>query len=291
MTANFIMLRGKDDYSLHSHEINVGLSYQRLKALKDSSKIVIIAGSNGGFGISSKMICEAFHCPVVNTSTHGGIGVRMQFELYKELLQTGDIVIFCPEYSNYGEDKNRLYGESTLLRVISSHMLSAYRKISLPQWLHIYKYIGIHYAELKINAGIKKVEAPYSAQAVNEYGDIECERLHQDTIKQYNVQGKIDKNLLRYYKYIHAYTKDRGIKLVFLPPTLMRSNYVKAKNQLDSITLYLRQNGIAYQSEPSVYSFPDSLYFDTPYHMTQSGANKRTEVLIKDLRRILNNRE
>ena len=290
MTTNVIMLRGKDELSLHSHEINVGLSYQRLKALKDSSKIVIIAGSNGGFSINSRMISEAFHRPVVNTSTHAGIGVRMQFELYKELLQKGDVVIFCPEYPNYGEDKNRLYGGSILLRVLSSHMPSAYRKISLPQWLSIYRYIGIHYAEVKKHAGIKKIEGPYSAQAVNKYGDIECERLHQDTIKHNNVQGKIDKDLLRYYKYIHTYTKDRDIKLVFLPPTFMRSNYVKSKNQVDSISMCLRRNGIAYQSEPADYSFPDSLYFDTPYHMTQSGADIRTEVLIKDLRRILNNR-
>ena len=84
---NIVFLSEKDEWSLHSHERNAILAYTRLKTLKDTNKIVIIAGSNGGFSINSRMISKAFHIPVVNTSTHAGIGVRMQFEIYKELLQ------------------------------------------------------------------------------------------------------------------------------------------------------------------------------------------------------------
>lgn len=281
---NVIMLYDKDDFSVYSHERNAILAYNRLQTLKDTNKIVIIAGSNGGFSINSRMISKAFQMPVVNTCTHAGIGVRMQFEIYKEFLRRGDIIVFCPEY---GGGKNRLYGESTLFRILTTHMPFAYTKISIPQWIFVYKYIGVHYSEVLKHKGSKEFDSPYSAKALNEYGDIEYERPHQDSIALYNLGGNIDKEIIAYYKYIHSYTEANGIKLLFLPPTFIESNYNKNSKQIDSIANTFLQNGIAYQSSPSSYSFPDSLYYDSPYHMTQSGANKRTEVLIEDMHRIL----
>lgn len=281
---SIIMLQTKDNYSLYSHEQNVALAYNRLKALSDTNKIVIIAGSNGSFSINSHMIAQAFQMPVINTSTHAGIGVRMQFEIYKELLHKGDIVIFCPEYDS---GKSRLYGGSTLFRILTTHMPQAYRKVSLKQWLFIFKYIGVHYSIALGHLFAKDYEGPYSAHSLNEYGDIECERPHQDSIKSPELEGKMDEELITYYKYIHSYSKDNGIKLVFLPPTFNWSSYKKNEKQIDSIAFCLKQNGIPYQASTIRYTFPDSLYFDTPYHMTQSGANKRTAMLIEDLERIL----
>ena len=109
MIMDIIMLSGQDNCCLHSHEKNAILAYKRLEALKDTNKIVIITGSNGSFGINSRMIHKSFNMPVVNTSIHAGMGIRMQFELYKDLLRKGDVVIFCPEYGE-GFDKGRLYG-------------------------------------------------------------------------------------------------------------------------------------------------------------------------------------
>ena len=207
MIMNIVMLYRKDGYCLHSHEKNAILAYQRLEALKDTNKIVIITGSNGQFGINSRMIHEAFNMPVVNTSFHGGMGIRMQFEIYKDLLRKGDIVIFCPEYGE-GFVKGRLYGAATLLRVLSTYMPSAYSKITFPQWLHLYKYTGIHFWEYVKHLRIEKIEGPYSSDAVNEYGDIECERRQLESIKNdrfdgpATIKGYIDDVVLEYLKYL-----------------------------------------------------------------------------------------
>ncbi len=291
---DIVMLCGKNTSSLNSWEKNALLAYKRLEALKDTTKIVIITGSNGSFGINSRMIHKSFNMPVVNTSIHGGMGIRMQFELYKDLLQKGDVVIFCPEYGG-GFDKGRLYGETTVLRILSTYMPSAYKKISFPQWLHLHKYIGLRYWDYLCNGSDEKTDGPYSVNAVNEYGDIECERTQVESIKNENfngpatIRGKVDNAVVEYFKYIHDFAKARGIKLVFLPPTFIEGGYKMNSKQIDSIAYTLKQNGIAWQAEPSRYSFPNSMYYDTYYHMTQEGANKRTEVLIEDLNRILNN--
>ena len=283
---DIIMLNSVNRWSYYSHERNVFLSYNRLLSLKDSNKIVIVAGSNGGFGVNSRMINEAFNIPVVNTCTHASIGTRMQFEMYKEFLRKGDIVVFCPEYDS---GISRLYGGSVLLRIVSTHLPSAYKKVSFDQWLYLHKYIGIHFNEV-VNCpdDIEEFDGPYSAKAINEYGDIEWERTHKDSIKISKLRGVMDDKLIAYYKYIHNYTKANGIKLVFIPPTFMRSNFKSCAKQIDSLTNCLKKNGIPWYSSPSKYSFDDSLYYDTPYHMTQSGAAIRTELLIEDLREIMN---
>lgn len=80
--VSIIMLLKKDDWSRLSHEVNVVLAYNRLDSLRGTNKIVIVAGSNGSFSINSEIIEDSLHMPVVNTSTHAGLGVRMQFEIY-----------------------------------------------------------------------------------------------------------------------------------------------------------------------------------------------------------------
>ena len=101
----------------------------------------------------------------------------------------------------------------------------------------------------------------------------------------------MDEELIDYFKYIRDYTKSKGIKLVFLPPTFMMSNFKSCADQIDSLAYCLKTNGVPWQSSASYYSFEDSLYFDPPYHMTQEGADIRTKAIIEDLHRLLNDKE
>lgn len=279
VVLDVIMLSCKNNYSLRSHEINYINSYNRLKSLKDSNKIVIISGSSGSFSINSKMIHKVFNMPVVNTSTHAKIGVRMQFETYKDYLRKGDVVVLCPEY---GGDKSRLYGGTALLRIVSTHLPSAYSKLSFSQWAFLHKYIGIHFDEA-LKYDDEEIAPAYSNKALNEYGDIGIERYHGDSIKGCQIEGKVDSEYIEYLKYIRVFTRKNGIKLIFIPPTLMKSTFNSKKKQIDSIEYSLKCNGILFDALPERYSFPDSLYFDTPYHMTTSGTNKRTQLLIEDM--------
>lgn len=287
-TTNCIMLHMllcKDNYSKYSHEANVAMAYHRLDSLKNERKIVIVAGSNGGFSINSHMISDSLELPVVNTSTHAGIGVRMQFEMYKNFLQKDDILVFCPEYYH---GINTLYGESTLLRIVSTHIPSAYYKFSVGQWLHTYKYIGIHYQECRNHSNTDAFDGPYSKSSVNEYGDIDCDRYPKEVKDEYHFHGKLDKKTLRYYKYIHEYCDSKGVVILYLPPTLIKKVYDDQILQIDSLVDFMANNEIPFYSNPSRYSFPDSMYYDTPYHMTTDGTVVRTKVLIEDIRKQLN---
>lgn len=285
MVVSYLMLMVSDDYSKHSHEINVSLAYHRLDSLQGKKKIVIIAGSNGGFSINSQVLHDSLKLPVVNTSTHAGIGVRMQFEMYKDLLEKGDIVVFCPEYYS---DKRRLYGESTIFRILSTHMPKAYLKMNFIQWLNTIKYLGIHFQEARKNKGRLPFEGAYSAKSVNRFGDISFPREHQNMKGSPQLfKGKMDKETTEYFQYIHMFSKDKGINLIYLPPTLIESNYINQKPQIDSLVIFMQNNNIPFHANPKRYVFKDSLFFDTSYHMTSQGAIIRTLNLVEDIKSII----
>lgn len=286
IVVSFYMLTTIDDWSKYSHETNVALAYQRLDSLHGKKKIVIIAGSNGGFSINSQILQDSLNLPVVNTSTHVGIGVRMQFEIYKDLLEKGDIVILCPEYYS---GKKSLYGESTLFRVLSSHMPEAYKKMSLSQWLNTFKYIGIYFKEARKHKGSLPFEGAYSAKYINRFGDISFPREHHEIKIRFPFEGEMDSETTAYYQYIHEYLKRKGIRLIYLPPTLIESNYISQKSQIDSLAVFMQNNNIPFRADPKRYVFNDSLFFDTPYHMTSHGAIIRTMNLVEDIKRVIQN--
>lgn len=277
IVSSLLMLLVKDNYGKYANEKNVLLAYNRMSNLEDTTKMVIIAGSNGSFGIDSKMLKDSFQIPVVNTCSHAGIGVKMQFEIYKDLLNPGDIVIFCPEYY---DGKSRLYGESTLLRILSNYFPAMYMKFSFEHWLHSFKYIGIHFSEAYKHRNTQEFDGVYSIKSVNEFGDIACKRFHTPMRCHYNFVGKIDDETINYYKYIHSFAKENKIKLIYLPPTLNIVNYQDQKKQIDSIAECMSNNGIPYKTKATVFVFPDSLYIDTPYHLTLEGAKLRTRKMI-----------
>lgn len=278
------MLSFENRWSMFSHERNVIDSYNKLHSLKDSNKIIIISGSNGAFGINSRMINRAFDMPVVNTSSTADIGVRMQFEIYKDFMHKGDIVVLTPEY---GGGYDRLYGGSALLRVLSTFLPTAYSKVTLKQWIYVYKYIGIHFDNAINTVNDMEFDGPYSDYYLNEFGDIECERPHKDSLESISINGEVEDDYVAYLKSIFSYAEQKGINLILLPPTLREHEFKAFNKQIDSIANILKSNDICFRAKPSRYSYHDSLYFDTPYHMTQQGANKRTENIIEDIRKFM----
>ncbi len=283
----FVMLMCPDNLSKLTLEANVGLAYERLDSLKDVNKVVIISGSNGSFGIESKMLEDSLHLPVVNTSTHAGIGVRMQFEMYKDFLKRGDIVIFCPEY---GSGDWRLYGESTLYRVLSTHLPKAYLKLSFRQWCSTFKYVGIHFWDAMDHRHYRyPFEGPYSSSSINRYGDIEYPREHQEVLNPSVVyfSNTMDEEATSYIKYVHDFAKSKGLILVYLPPALIESGYQSQKSQLCSLEQFMKDNNIPLQASPGRYAFPDTLFYDTPYHLTMYGAHLRTLKMLEDVKRVL----
>ena len=76
----------------------------REKARASPKKLLIVAGSNAGSGISAEQLSRRLNISVVNVGCHAGLGRRYILHYAREILQPGDLVLLPLEYNLYMPD-------------------------------------------------------------------------------------------------------------------------------------------------------------------------------------------
>lgn len=264
--------------------MNVKLCADKLESMNGVPKIIIIGGSGCGFGIDSRIISSHFNMPVINTGTHASIGLRLQMEMFKKYISNRDIVVVIPEYGQYSE-MFYLGGDATVLRILNLYP-EGYSVCPFWQRIYISQYIPQYYDEARVTSPTEPGDSPYSITSLNEFGDVTAyeERKTNKTFKAYGEVKKYNP-LVRHY--INGYKKEvenRGAHFVLLPPALSYSSYCNSLKFIDK--LYDRYNNKGMQlfsDRPSACTLPDSLYYDTPYHLTTQGVAIRSNQLVQQI--------
>src|SRR5690606_34487282 len=75
----------------------------------------------------------------------------------------------------------------------------------------------------------------------------------------------------------------RQAQLFFTYPCFMRSSYENCSTQIIEVKNKIKNNNLHVLGTPERYSFPDSLYYNTYYHLIELGANLRSDLLIEDI--------
>jgi len=275
-----------DPMSKSSHEANVRLASERIANIEES-KIVIIGGSGCQFGFISGLLAEHFHCPVVNTGTHACIGLQLQVNLFKDYLKSGDIVLLIPEYDQYCVEELFMgYVDESMLRIMLSNYPNGLKSLTFEQWKHVLpllpQYISKSFAHETIPA-----YSPYSITSINEYGDATNWDCRQAVFQE---NPRVDVLVANPSPRIVAFIRDfigecdaNNIQCFLFPPaiaqTVGKAN-VSYEHELQQV---LANYQIPFVVKPQHYFIPDSLCFDTYYHLTFEGAQLRTQMIIQDL--------
>lgn len=280
--------RKKNYYSLVSHEMNVKQCAEKLDTMKDEPKIIFIGGSGCGFGIDSRIISSHFNMPVVNTGTHASIGLRLQMEMFRKYVSNGDIVVVIPEYSQYTK-MFYLGGDATVLRILNLYP-EGYSSCPLLQRIYISQYIPQYYEEARVTAPTNPGDGPYSILSLNEFGDVTAydERKIGSAFKAY---GELKQYNPLVKHYILGYKKEiesRGASFILLPPALSYSSYSNSVEFIDKLyDRYNHRGEQMFSDKPSACTLPDSLYYDTPYHLTTRGVAIRSNQLVQQIENVI----
>ena len=282
------MITVENNYSIRSHETNVRRQIERLDTLQ-SPKIIFIGGSGCGFGISSPMIRDHSHMNVCNTGTHAGLGLRLQVELYRKCISKGDIVVIIPEYEQY---TGLFLGDETVFRIFTSTYKPGYKHISVRQQFHLFPYVAKAFHDDAIMKGLKEVDAtsPYSIASLNEYGDVEnyAYRNHREAAWKPNaLEGDVDKTVIPYLKGLYQECIEKQATMLIFPPAFRQGAFEFNEGKIEEIWNMLEQSDLPVVSNPRACMLPDSLYYDTDYHLTYEGVVIRTNKLIADLDALL----
>jgi len=262
-----------------------------------SPKIIFAGGSNVSFGLNSAVIADSFNRPVVNTAVHGGLGLKYIMDDCLPYVNEGDVVVLIPEYENYYT--TNFYGEVELVAVLFEIDNRGKEHISGRQWLHLLPYMATYSAKKLKNFILspfsKTVASPeitiYDRRSFNQYGDA---WLHWDLPNQNYLHckrscgsEKPDPNVISYIRNFKARVEKKGATLVLLPPVMDASSFANQLEIINKIDETLKKHSLHFSGAPGRYAFPDSLFFNSYYHLNKQGVDLRTKLAAEDLKAAL----
>ncbi len=271
-------------YTQMSHEVNVSQQIARLDTLQ-GPKILIIGGSGCGFGICSPMLETHYGMHISNTGTHAGLGLRLQVKLFRKYIEEGDVVLVIPEYAQFTK---QYLGDETALRILTSTCREGYKQFSVLQQLYLFAFVPSAFEDARkaADGSYLDMNSPYVKKALNIYGDVERyeSRQHKEAgWEPQHVEGDIWSSPFRMLKDLKEYCTSKGAQLYIYPPAYRDKAYDLNREKIDEIWRRLEQSGLPIVSQPDEYMTPDSLCYDTDYHLTYEGVIWRTKKLMNDL--------
>ncbi|WP_159474598.1 hypothetical protein [Dyadobacter sp. 3J3] len=248
-----------------------------------SPKIILIGGSNVAFGLNSEILSTKTNLPVVNMALLAPLGIRFILSDAANYINKGDIVIMSFEYdiSTEGDIESQLSVVDFIPEdrpfVTDTSTLMENWKASLLHRLQ---------APSKIENIFEKptVEDPYSIyfrKAFSKQGDIKSHL--NNYVHEVHYDGGIMESFFNQKQieclntFIDLFRK-KGAKVYFQYPTAAESFYQNSRSAIADLDRNLKMNLHApLLSTPEQSVYPDSLFFDTVFHLKGPARDIRTE--------------
>lgn len=257
---------------------------ERAKSNKGSN-LFLLGGSNLSFGIDSKMFVEKTQYNPINMGIHSSLGLKFIIESAEPVMKSGDIVLLVPEYHHFYKSATR--GSEELLRMIldvdynNIEFLNALQVFNCLEYFPDYVYSKLE----KSNYGDFQKSKYYSINSFNIYGDVEAHwnEKQKDFLPMPMIQGELNFDVIDLIKDFIVRCKINNIDVVVSYPAYQESSFNLSSKQIYAIENAYQLENIYRIGSPKRYSFPDSLFFNTPYHLSKRGVDLRTNMLIEDL--------
>jgi hypothetical protein len=251
-----------------------------------SPRIIFIGGSNLSFGLNSTMIKESLRLNPINTAVHAGTGLIYMLDNTLPYIQSGDIIVVAPEYNFfYGK---LAYGEEELLRTILDVSPSELWGLRIKQYANIIEYIPKYFnSKIKTSEYFDIEESVlYGIKSFNEYGDVythwELEKQEFPPVE--SIPGRFNYSVINaLYDFKKSCIEKRAILFITFPG-FQSASFENSKEKIMKVDAELKKKDINLLGTPERYSMPDSLMFNSPYHLSKKGVDYRTQLLIEDLK-------
>jgi len=248
-------------------------------------RIIFVGGSNLSFGLNSQMIKDSLQINPINTAIHASIGIKFMLDNTLEYVQNGDIIVLVPEYSHFYRSLN--YGSEELMRTIFDVDLKNIKDLNVFQIVNIIPYLPKYsLTKFKINEYLNVKESDvYSVNSFNEFGDTYTHWvMEQQEFAPFGaINAEFNSDVLKYIEEFNIDLKRKGATLLVSFPGFQETSFNKSKIAIQKLKDELLKSSLLIIGTPDRYKIPDSLMFDTPYHLNKKGVDYRTKLLIEDI--------
>ncbi|MBV6479711.1 MAG: hypothetical protein HGGPFJEG_02503 [Ignavibacteria bacterium] len=303
LTVIFLYRRQSTVYSSDNYLASI-IDKNNLLKNTVSPRIIFVGASNLAFGIDSERMEKEFGMPVINMGIHGNLGLALLLNNVKKYLRKDDIVILATEYYLGEFDFNTVnytvkifpeagdyvdYG----LDYYKQRVNYTFNELQLYRKKIQNKIFGkkLNLKELKMNTenDLNLFDTSlYARNKFNSNGDV-ISHLTKEKPKEIKGRVLLEKKDYDYYismlNDFQEYAASIGAKVYYSFPCYPESEVVKYKKVISEYEDDLRKNlKIEIINTPSDLVYPDSLFFDTVYHLNKDGRQKRTDYTINLLK-------
>ena len=255
-----------------------------LLASTKSPRLVLLGGSNVSFGFNSQLLKDSLHVNPINMGIHASIGLEYMMKSALTNIKKGDTVVLIPEYEHFYRDYD--YASDALLRVVFDVNPSRVKYLSLKQMFDLIPYIP-SYTLNKFNPkeyyNITE-DTFYGVNSFNKYGD--AYKHWTADKKSFFPDGKItdlyNPVIIKKIKEFEEKISQKQAVLFVSYPSYQYSSYKNRLGQIQKIEEAYYNNHLKILGSSTRYVLPDSLFFNTAYHLTKSGSEVRTKLFIED---------
>ena len=256
-----------------------------------SPRIIFVGGSNLSFGLNCQEIKDSLHINPINTAIHGGVGMKYALENTMQYVKQGDIIVFVPEYLFFYKDWN--WCSEELFRIVFDCNKKNLKLLSFGQLYKCFPYTG-KFIRSKFNkneyVGWEESDL-YSVNSFNEYGDANAHWnlenqdiiIPKETIDITEYNPKVIENI----KQIFNELQKKDCILLISYPCFQETAFNNSKEIVKKVEKEYCVNGFTVLGSPERYVMPDTLMFNGWYHANRQGVERRTKLLIEDLKNAL----
>ncbi|MDE6654836.1 MAG: hypothetical protein K2K37_10675 [Muribaculaceae bacterium] len=270
---------------------------ERLLIDKKSPRIIFQGGSNVAFGINSKEVEDSLHVNTINVAIHAGLGLRLMLSVVSDYCRDGDILVLSPEYEHfYGV----AYGSGETMAMLTLLYPKTTKYFNIKQALQairgipstfkimntqLIKSIGniSHNTQIDNQTDSLSDHYTYSSLSFNSRGDEEKHWKYPNdhfVIKTEHFVHSFDEKFFEEFCRTIEALEARGINVIIIPPAVSSMYFHHEKEKIDYVAerLLKARHPFAYNQELSTYDKSD--LFDTAYHLSKSGIDKRMNLII-----------
>lgn len=279
---------------INSYNASIIEKYKYLNK-RDEPAIILVGGSNVAFGIDSEKISKEMGMKVINMGLHAGLKRDFELNLVKSNIIKGDKIILMFEYSAYAEDP--------MNQSISWYTIDGQYKfmkmVPYNQMFHLLRYYPIYLALKTKDALINPFPDPdndvYIRHNFNEYGDLIVDsdvniNKPTDITTRVQINGNtISDESVESLNSFNEFCKSRGAEVYASSPALDKITVTSSDDEIAAFESYYKKHiDIPMISNTKDYTLDTSYFYDTHYHLNKVGVEKRTGLLIDDLKAALN---
>jgi hypothetical protein len=278
--------------------------YKRAQELT-SPKLIFIGGSSLAFGINSETISDSLHMPVMNMGLHLGLGISYCLSETEMVAKKGDVVVWSFEY--YKTDKSAINGDN-VIKAITYHALpeiydylSWKDKAGFLQFKYFY-YQGLNKRLHKIyREAAKLISGPgdsypneadssmfeYKRTVFNKNGDIYTHlyvKPENSILRNKSADYEIKEGYAEEIELMNACAtrlKNKGVKVYYFFPSFAQSEVEHNRAKLDTLEYEYKKMLVApVINSISGSAYPDSLFYNTIFHLNTVGREQNTRKII-----------